>query len=130
MSRLFTGVAVCAAMLFSLAAFAEDDHLGVPLVPWSKKLDEGRYKSARDYEGTHKFFKDKYKGWRTIRFHREVSLPHVKYIHIQNTAKKRKWDGINIYAAPGEHANFYILPHVDKPAPPADKKPTPDADKK
>ena len=100
--------------------------LGVELIPWSKKLGERRYESPRDWEATIKFFRDKFKGWKTIKWTREVSLPAVKYVHITNTADNGKWEGINIYALPDGRVRFYLLARAAKPAvpEPATKAPT------
>lgn len=109
------------ALMCAFAANAADEVYGLEILPWSKKLDEeGRYQSPRDYEQTKKFFKDKFKGWKFIRWHAEVSLPSVKYIHVENTAPKRKWDGVNIYELPGGHVRIFVLPHVEPPPPPAE----------
>lgn len=102
---------------------------GLELMPWAKKIEEGRYQSPRDYEATKKFFKDKFKGWKSIRWHAEVSLPNVKYVHVENTATKRSWDGVNIYEMPGGHVRIFVLPHVAPAAPtvPAKKPDAPSA---
>jgi hypothetical protein len=93
---------------------------GLEIMPWSKKIEEGRYQSPRDYEATKKFFKDKFKGWKSIRWHAEVSLPNVKYVHVENTAAKRRWDGVNIYEVPGGHVRIFVLPYVAPVVPKAD----------
>ncbi len=93
----------------SLAAAPAAEELGLELVPYSKKLSERRYQSQRDYEGTIKFFKDKFKGWKTIRWMREVSLPAVKYIHLENSNDKAAWEGVNIYQLKTGEVRFYVL---------------------
>lgn len=95
--------------------------LGLELIPWSKKLDERRYESPRDWDATLKFFRDKFKGWKTIKWTREVSLPAVKYVHITNVADSGKWEGINIYALPDGRVRYYLLPRAPKAAPPPAK---------
>jgi len=122
--RLVRALFVAFALTGALAAHAADEVYGLEILPWAKKLDEeGRYQSPRDYEQTKKFFKDKFKGWKFIRWHAEVSLPSVKYVHVENTAPKRKWDGVNIYELPGGHVRIFVLPHVE-PEVPAPAKPT------
>lgn len=90
--------------------------LGLELIPWSKKLAERRYESPRDWEATVKFFRDKFKGWKTIKWTREVSLPAVKYLHITNTADNGKWEGINVYALPDGRVRYYLLTRAPKAA--------------
>lgn len=106
--------------LFMVLAFvtgplqAATDPLGVPLVPGSKKIETGRYQTSRDFAKTRKFFKDYFKKTsHRLRWHRIVSLPNVKYMYIQNVSPTRKWDGINIYAEPGQRAYFNILPKAE-----------------
>lgn len=86
---------------------------GVELIPWAKEIGADRYQSPRDWENTVKFFKKKYAGWKTIRWHPEVNLPSVKYVHIENRAEKRTYDGINLYELPGGHVHIFVLKHVD-----------------
>ncbi|MDP2340473.1 MAG: hypothetical protein Q8O67_05930 [Deltaproteobacteria bacterium] len=91
------------------AAAPAAEELGLELVPYSKKLGDRRYQSQRDYEGTIKFFRDKFKGWKTIKWTREVSLPAVKYIHLENSNDKAAWEGVNIYQLKTGEVRFYVL---------------------
>lgn len=126
-SRRSRGLAALAALALSFAlaapaARASTDtpsELGLELIPWSKKLAERRYESPRDWDATLKFFRDKFKGWKTIKWTREVSLPAVKYVHITNTADAGKWEGINIYALPDGRVRYFLLARAAKAAPPA-----------
>ncbi|MCC7109320.1 MAG: hypothetical protein IT382_08540 [Deltaproteobacteria bacterium] len=126
-SRRSRTPAMLAALAVALALGAPPAHasgatpseLGLELIPWSKKLAERRYESPRDWDGTLKFFRDKFKGWKTIKWTREVSLPAVKYVHITNTADAGKWEGINIYALPDGRIRYYLLARAPKAAPPA-----------
>lgn len=140
--RTLALVALVAAAPASASADTPTD-LGLELIPWSKKLAERRYESPRDWDGTIKFFRDKFKGWKTIKWSREVSLPAVKYVHVTNIAENGKWDGINIYALPDGRIRYYLLSRPPKPtapkAPPdgtssgkapADAKPAPTSDGK
>lgn len=107
--------AVSSTSFPALAAGAPEE-LGLELVPYAKKIGERRYQSQRDYDGTIKFFRDKFKGWKTIRWMREVSLPAVKYIHLENTNDKSAWEGVNIYQLKSGEVRFYVLPRVVKTA--------------
>ncbi len=91
---------------------------GLELVPWSKKVDGDRYISGRDFEGSLKHFRDKFRGWKTIRWSREVSLPTVKYVHIENLSDNAPWQGVNIYQLRNGEVRLYVLPRQAK-APPS-----------
>lgn len=97
------------------AGDAPNTELGLDLVPWSKKVGDRRYESPRDYDGTVKFFRDKFKGWKQIKWTREVSLPAVKYIHVENTTDSSRWQGVNIYALPDGRVRYYVLERVRPP---------------
>lgn len=100
------------------AADASDSDLGLELVPWSRKVGEHRYESPRDYEATIKFFRDKFKGYKNIKWSREVSLPTVKYIHFETTTSSSKWQGVNIYELPDGRVRYYVLaPPTAVPSP-------------
>ncbi len=99
----------------ALAASGPEE-LGLELVPYAKKIGERRYQSQRDYDGTIKFFKDKFKGSKTVRWMREVSLPAVKYIHLENNNDKAAWEGLNIYQLKSGEVRFYVLPRAVKTA--------------
>ena len=119
MNRLALVVAV--AVLTSLSSTTSRaapvaEELGLEIVPYSKKLSERRYQSQRDYEATIKFFRDKFKGWKTIRWMREVSLPAVKYIHLENSNEKSAWEGVNIYQLKTGEVRFYVLKREAPPA--------------
>ena len=119
---------IAVVVVATLLAAAAPSELGLDLIPWSKKIGERRYESPRDYEGTLKFFKDKFKGWKNVKWSREVALPTVKYIHVDNTNPDGKWAGINIYEMPNGRVRYYVLDRpkkADEPAPAADagKKP-------
>lgn len=109
------------ALLLAPLAHAADtpSEYGLELIPWSKKVGEHRYESPRDWDATLKFFRDKFKGWKTVKWSREVSVPTVKYVHIENTATNPKWGGINIYALPDGRIRYYLLAPVEKTVPAA-----------
>lgn len=117
LSALFTAsvLFVVGAAPAHAAGAPTTTELGLELVPWSKKLGERRYESPRDYDGTVKFFRDQFKGWKQIRWTREVSLPAVKYIHLENTGGTSKWEGVNIYVLPDGRVRYFVLERkVDK----------------
>lgn len=89
---------------------------GVELIPWAKQVGEDRYESPRDWANTIRFYKKLFAGWRYIKWHNEVNLPGVKYIHIENTFAKRTYDGLNIYELPGGHVRIFVLKHVEPEA--------------
>lgn len=106
--------------LMSGAAAAQSARVhGVDIVPWSKKMGDGRYRSGRDFAKTLKFFRDNFRGSKRVRWHAEVNLPQVKYKHLENLSKKRKWDGVNIYELPKGQVYIYVLEHVEAPETPA-----------
>jgi hypothetical protein len=121
---LLVSLAVVGMLVSAAPARADDNSdLGLELVPWSKKVGDHRYESPRDYEGTVKFFKDKFKGYKTIRWSREVSLPAVKYIHLDNLTTNAKWEGVNIYALPDGRVRYFLLEHEAQAPAPAPAKP-------
>ena len=105
-----------ASTLGAASSHAADTELGLELIPWSKKVGDRRYESPRDYDGTIKFFKDKFKGYKNIKWTREVSLPAVKYIHLENTNNSSKWHSVNIYEFPDRRVRYFVL---DRQKPPA-----------
>ena len=105
-----------AGATFSLPAAAQSTRVyGVDIVPWSKKIGDGRFKSGRDFDKTIKFFADNFRGSSRVKWLAETNLPRVKYRHLQNLSTSRVWDGINIYEIKGT-VYIYVLPHVDAPA--------------
>lgn len=107
-----------AILIPSLSAHAADGpmELGLELVPYSRKIGERRYESSRDFDGTLKHFKDMFRGQKQIKWHREVSVPAVKYVHIENTGSKPEWGGINIYALSNGRVRVYVLPRLQPAA--------------
>lgn len=112
--RLFswTTALVCgAAICIAVPANAADEPTvhGLTLVPWSKKIGEDRYRSSRDWEGTLKYFRERYRGSSHVKWHREVNLPKVKFIHLQSLRDKWGWSGLNIYQLPNGEVRLYVL---------------------
>ena len=120
--RFFLALSCVIASTLGVAtsASAAEVH-GIELMPRAKELSAGRYESPRDYEHTLKFFRDKFRGWKDVRTFREVSLPTVKYVHIQNNSTNAAWSGINIYQLRSGQVRVYVLPSVPTTAAP--KKP-------
>ena len=102
----------------STAALAQSksiEELGLDLVPGSRKLDARRYASGRDYDGTLKYFRDRFKGQKSsIKWSREVSLPTVKYIHLENMSETGAWQGVNIYQLKTGETRIFVLPREAK----------------
>jgi hypothetical protein len=108
------------ATFTTTGAHADDDEdLGLELVPYSRKVGEHRYESQRDYEGTLKFFKDKFKGQKQVRFFKEVSVPAVKYTHIENSGSSGEWAGVNVAVTPNGRVRYFILDKKGAPTPAA-----------
>lgn len=111
--------AVATVALLASAAHAETPKLyGVELLPWSKKLADDRYQSPRDFGKTLEHFQKQFRGWKAVRFHPEVNLPAVKYVHIENTNPSADWVGINVYEAEGK-VRIYVLKRQPPTAAPA-----------
>jgi hypothetical protein len=80
----------------------------------AKKVSEGRFRSAEDWEKTVRFYRNVYGGkpgivWRTV-----ATPPKVKAIYIANTLPKRTWEGINIYETNGDIFIFVIAAEPEK----------------
>jgi hypothetical protein len=119
MNRVFSClcfvVAVPCALVASpsLAQSRSPEELGLDLVPGSRKLEGSRYASGRDYDGTLKYFREKYRGQKSaIRWSREVTLPTVKYVHIENTTDSGAWQGVNIYQLKTGEVRIFVLPRA------------------
>ena len=112
--RVLTLVTALVVTLLAGAAMATEPKVyGIELVPYSRKIDDDRYRSSRDWSGSMRYFKKKFAGWKYIRWHSVVNLPSVKYVFIENTYPKRQFDGINVYELPGGEVRMYILKHVE-----------------
>lgn len=119
-TRMMLKAVIVSVLLFSSAAAAGDGPKvhGLELVPWSKEVEPDRYRSSRDFEKTKKHFRETLPR-SSVKWHREVNLPSVKYVHIENLAKNRTWDGVNVYLLPNGQVMMYVLkhlPHDDKAA--------------
>lgn len=112
MTGLFVAALVVSTALAGPAWAQGAKVYGVDIVPWSKKIGEGRYRSGRTFDKTVKFFRDNFRGSKRVKWHAEVNVPRVKYKHLQNLSKTRKWDGINIYEIKNT-VYIYVLKHED-----------------
>lgn len=79
-----------------------------------RRIDEGRFRSRRDWDRTLRFFRSVYRRTSGVVWRRIETPPNVKAIHIQNTKRKRKWDGINIYETKGGKVYIYVLRSTPK----------------
>lgn len=112
---MFRTRSIAAVFVLTLAASgaqAAPEAHGLELMNAARKLSEGRFQSPRSYEHTLKFFRDKFRGWKNVKWSREVSLPTVKYVHIQNTNSTGSWSGVNIYQLKNGEVRVYVLPRV------------------
>lgn len=116
--RALVTVAVFATVFATLPAQAANPPkvYGVEMPSWSKKVGDDRYQSPRNWDKTVKHFKDQFRGWRGVTWHREVNLPSVKYVHIENGNTKADWAGINVYELPGGKVRVYVLKRLQDEA--------------
>lgn len=123
MTRLCGSLALCLALAGVVTPASAQDNkrpevLGLELVQYSRRLEEHRYVSGRDWDGSVKHFRDKFKGNKSVRWSREVSLPTVKYVHLENLAETGAWQGVNIYQLKTGEVRISVLPRAPKPAAP------------
>jgi hypothetical protein len=117
MSRLHWSIsplivaAVVAVVVVASPVLAErQEDLGIELTSSARRLEAHRYASGRDWEATVKHFRDRFKGNKNVRFSREVSVPTVKYVHIENLVDTGAWQGINIYQMRNGEVRISVLP--------------------
>jgi hypothetical protein len=101
--------AALAAFLVALPGAAPSDAVaGATLPDDAVKVGEHRFKVARGYEETVKFYRQVY----GPRYRRRpiADLPTVKAVHIENPdAKPGKWEGLNVYELKGETRIFVVV---------------------
>ena len=118
MTRLHT-IFVFTALVAAGPVIAQDskrpEALGLELVQYSRRIDENRFVSGRDWDASVKHFRDKFKGNKSVRWSREVSLPTVKYVHLENLGDTGAWQGVNIYQLKTGEVRIYVLPRAPKP---------------
>jgi hypothetical protein len=118
MNRLACSLAFVIAVVATPAAAERLEDLGLELTQYSRRLEEPhRFVSGRDWDGTVKHFRDRFKGNKSVRWSREVSLPTVKYVHLENLADTGAWQGVNIYQLKNGEVRVYILPRAATKAP-------------
>jgi hypothetical protein len=101
--------AALVAFLVALPGAALGDSVaGATLPDDAVKIAERRYKVARSYEETMKFFRQVY----GPRYRRRpiADLPAVKAVHIENPdAKPGRWEGLNVYELRGETRIYVVV---------------------
>lgn len=109
-------LAACVFLLFAGAsARAEAKRVFGALIPDEvHRVDDARYRSRRDWDKTLRFFRSVYKRTSGVVWRRIETPPNVKAIHIQNTRRKRKWDGINVYETKSGKVFIYVLRSTPK----------------
>jgi hypothetical protein len=112
MNRLVSCLVLVVAVAAGPAMAQRLEDLGLELTPYSRRLEDHRFVSGRDWDGTVKHFRDRFKGNKSVRWSREVSLPTVKYIHLENLADTGAWQGVNIYQLKNGEVRVYILPRA------------------
>jgi hypothetical protein len=100
--------AVLLAVVMAAPALASEVENGAYLPDGSRKVAEHRYVSSRDWEYTHKFFRETYP---VAQYPRRniVNQPGVKAVHIANTSGKGKWEGLNVYET-NDQVRIYVVP--------------------
>ena len=109
MRRTSLVLAVVALLSSSAGLAAGPDEFGLELMPSAKKIGAHRYQSDRNYDATVKFFREKFRGAKSVRWMREVSLPGVKYVHIENDNPQSRWDGVNISLMADGSVHVFVL---------------------
>ena len=110
-----TTMSYALAVMLSLSLGTVDPGTDAPLVPGSIALDEtGRYDSPRSYDDTVDYYRRYFRSRGSARWRNIVNLPSIKAKHIQNTAKKALWDGINIYEHRGR-VRIFVIPKSPAP---------------
>jgi hypothetical protein len=118
MSRVPLVVALVAlvALVGSLASPAvaaaptAPEEFGFSMMPQARKIGPHRYQSDRGYDATVKFFREKFRSFKAVRWMREVSVPGVKYVHVANDNPEAGWDGINISQLADGSVHVLVLP--------------------
>ena len=101
--------AALVALLVALPGAAPGESVaGATLPDDAVKVGEHRYKVARSYEETVKFYRQVYGS----RYRRRpiADLPSVKAGHIENPdARPGRWEGLNVYELRGETRVFVVV---------------------
>ena len=81
---------------------------GAPLIPWAKKVDEHRFRSPRDYDGTIEYY------LKTVIWPGQAEKidicnnTEVRAVHLRNRRKGR-WEGLNVYEVKGTTYIYVLL---------------------
>jgi hypothetical protein len=102
-------VATALVLALSSPAARALEEFGLELPPGARKIGDHRFQVDRGFEPTVKFFREKFRGSKNVRWLREVSVPGVKYVHVQNTNESSSWDGINISQLSDGSVRLYFL---------------------
>jgi hypothetical protein len=101
--------AALAAFLVALPGAVFCDMVAGATVPDDAvKIGENRFKVARSYEETVKYYRQVY----GPKYRRRpiADLPSVKAVHIENPeAKPGRWEGLNVYELKGETRVFVLV---------------------
>jgi hypothetical protein len=121
MLRALSAVVVVATLGAPGARAVEEFGLELPL--GTRRVGDHRWQVERNYDAAVKFFREKFRGSKNVRWMREVSLPGVKYVHVQNINEASAWEGLNIYRMADGSVRLYFLerraPAATTSAPPA-----------
>ena len=106
---------VVAMLLIGAPAFAAEKVYGAIIPDDVAKLDDGRYRSKKDWDKTMRSFRNAYENTKGIVFQRMTTSPRVRNAyHIQNTQANRRWDGINVYETQDGKIFIVVLPATPK----------------
>ena len=85
---------------------------GVVVPEGSKSVGKARFRSAKDWDRTLRFFRSVFRREKFVVFQTLSSPPGVKAVYIENTKPKRSWDCINVYQSKNK-VFIYILKNGD-----------------
>jgi hypothetical protein len=108
----YKAAAVAAALLVfpGVARAAERQRVAGAILPdESEKVGENRFRVAKSYDETLKFFRQVYTPGRFPR--RPIAdTPTVKAVHIENPdARPGQWEGLNVYELKNETRVFVLV---------------------
>jgi len=82
---------------------------GAPLIPWAKKVDEHRFRSPRDYEGTLRYYAKTVLAAGQARREKICNTTEVRAVYLRALRNTSRWEGINIYEVKGTTYLYVIL---------------------
>ena len=107
--------AALAALLFVAPAVARAERVAGALLPdEARRIETNRYRVAKSYEDTLKFFRTVYP---PAKYPRKpvVNQPGIKAVHIDNPeVRPGGWDGLNVYELRGETRVFVLVAPGEK----------------